>query len=51
MAIRKVFAFIRRDASNALEINQSSIVHAGRNARTFNAYCTKANIQPTTKAA
>jgi len=49
-AIQKVFALVRREASNPQEAIQPSIVHAGRNPRTLNACCAKATIQPTTKA-
>jgi len=36
MAIQKVFAFVRRDASNVEEIIQPSIIHAERNPKTLN---------------
>jgi len=49
MAKRKVFASVRRDASNAQEIIQPSIIHAGRSPRTLNAKA-KVSIQLTIKA-
>jgi hypothetical protein len=46
---KKIFAFVKRDASNARKTTRPLTTSAGRNPRMSNAYYAKVHIQPITK--